>query len=359
MAVVSLQPGQSIQAAIDANPEGTTFQLASGVWHQQYIAPKSWDAFIGASDGSTVLDGDYVTPVLAHSGSGAVGVWLKDLTVQHYVPGFQAGVVHGVDGWTITDSTFQYNYGDGVDPGANSRIYGGHYLHNAGDGIQGWHADNLIIRGAEIAYNDTANLHLDDYAAGIKLVTSSNVDISYNYVHDNNGHGIWADLLATNWTIDHNWVYNNAGYGIQWEISDGVTISNNTVVGSQWTGIFIGEGANANIYGNNVTVPSEAPYPELAGGIIFQSMPRAGEVTTQNIQVHDNTVTYLGDIGVDGFRNYDGSVGGGNYAYNNHYYAATGAPHWEWGNHTPLDFNTYLSYVQDGSSTLDYGYYSF
>jgi hypothetical protein len=163
---------ESIQAAIDANPPVTTLQLSFGVWHQQYIAPKNRDAFIGASDGSTVLEGS-CNPVLAHSGSGAVGVWLKNLTVEHYVPGSQIGAVHAVDGWTNTDCTFQNNYDDGLDPAQHARL-SGNYLYNAGNGISGWHADNVIIRGAEIAYiayNDASHQHVDDYAAGIKLVT--------------------------------------------------------------------------------------------------------------------------------------------------------------------------------------------
>ena len=120
------------------------------------------------------------------------------------------------------------------------------------------------------------------------------------------------------------------------------------------------ESGGGEIYGNNVTVPSEAPYPFLSGGIILQSIPRSGEITTQNVHMHDNAVTFLGDIGANGWRDYGGSVGDGNYAYNNHYYAATAAPHWEWGNTVPLDFYTYLAtYGPDGNSTLKYGYYSF
>jgi hypothetical protein len=58
---VTLQPGQDIQAAVDANPEGTSFLLAKGVHRLQTIAPKTGNAFYGELDAScnrlTTLNG--------------------------------------------------------------------------------------------------------------------------------------------------------------------------------------------------------------------------------------------------------------------------------------------------------------
>src|ERR1051326_3461945 len=48
---VRISPGQSIQAAIDANPGGTTFTLLTGTHRlSTAIKPKSGDSFLGQDD---------------------------------------------------------------------------------------------------------------------------------------------------------------------------------------------------------------------------------------------------------------------------------------------------------------------
>ena len=54
---VVIGPGQSIQAAIDASPAGTTFTLAAGVWREQEFLARSGDQFIGDANGGTILSG--------------------------------------------------------------------------------------------------------------------------------------------------------------------------------------------------------------------------------------------------------------------------------------------------------------
>src|SRR5882724_10194081 len=61
---VTIQPGASIQAAINSNPPGTVFSLPAGVWHRQVIRPKPTDQFIGDPDGGTIFAGDDTTNVL-------------------------------------------------------------------------------------------------------------------------------------------------------------------------------------------------------------------------------------------------------------------------------------------------------
>jgi parallel beta-helix repeat protein len=44
---VVINPGDNIQAAVDANPTGTTFRMTAGVYSNQMVYPKEADAFIG------------------------------------------------------------------------------------------------------------------------------------------------------------------------------------------------------------------------------------------------------------------------------------------------------------------------
>jgi parallel beta-helix repeat protein len=52
---IAVAPGQSIQAAVDAAPAGSTFVIEAGVHTQQTVRPKSRDVFVG--DAGAVLSG--------------------------------------------------------------------------------------------------------------------------------------------------------------------------------------------------------------------------------------------------------------------------------------------------------------
>ncbi len=57
---VFILPGQSIQAAVDANPAGTTFYIKAGVHRLQQVKPKGGDRFIG--EPGAILSGAKVLP---------------------------------------------------------------------------------------------------------------------------------------------------------------------------------------------------------------------------------------------------------------------------------------------------------
>ena len=63
---IPINPGDSIQAAVDANPEVTTFILKAGIHREQHIIPKSGNTFIGELGGNgerlTILSGAKVLP---------------------------------------------------------------------------------------------------------------------------------------------------------------------------------------------------------------------------------------------------------------------------------------------------------
>src|SRR4051794_35004222 len=55
-AEISLSPGSNIQAAVNSNPEGTTFHLMAGMYRLQSVQPKNGDVFVGDSR-AAVLSG--------------------------------------------------------------------------------------------------------------------------------------------------------------------------------------------------------------------------------------------------------------------------------------------------------------
>jgi parallel beta-helix repeat protein len=62
-----IQPGASIQAAVDANPPGTAFLLKAGVHRMQQITPKSGNSFTG--EAGTVLSGARLLTGFTRSGT--------------------------------------------------------------------------------------------------------------------------------------------------------------------------------------------------------------------------------------------------------------------------------------------------
>ena len=64
---VELSPGDDIQAAVDANPPGTSFHLAAGLYRLQSIRPKDGDSFTGAK--GAVLNGARVLTDFGRSGA--------------------------------------------------------------------------------------------------------------------------------------------------------------------------------------------------------------------------------------------------------------------------------------------------
>ncbi|TAM84375.1 MAG: hypothetical protein EPN47_01950, partial [Acidobacteria bacterium] len=52
---IQLSPGDDIQAAINANPAGSTFTLAPGLYRMQSVVPKAGDVFSGQT--GAILDG--------------------------------------------------------------------------------------------------------------------------------------------------------------------------------------------------------------------------------------------------------------------------------------------------------------
>lgn len=64
---VTVTPAQSIQAAVDSYPEGTSFALQSGTWREQSIRPKNGDTFTGTT--GTILSGARVLSSWQPSGA--------------------------------------------------------------------------------------------------------------------------------------------------------------------------------------------------------------------------------------------------------------------------------------------------
>jgi parallel beta-helix repeat protein len=172
-------------------------------------------------------------------------------------------------------------------------------------------------------------------------------------VHDNHGTGLWCDNACAGAVIDGNTVVRNAYAGIMFEIASGVVIRNNVVNDNANMQIFISSSGEAEIRDNNVRVP-----PSAAHGILVQADPRPNAVTTQNVVIHHNTVTFKGPSlrgSGTGLRTFGGPVGAGNSSDRNAFFSESDR-HWYWSKPEVLNWQTYRSSRrQDASSSLSRG----
>lgn len=240
---VVLQPGDDLQAAVDANPEGTVFRLEPGTYRQQSLRPKSYQVFIGSrsEDGErlSVLDGEGITAE-AFDGLGARGVGIHGLVITGY-PGseYQDAAIDArhrglqdVDSpeWTIEDNEVR-EASIGIAASTRAVVRNNYVHHNRRYGITG-SGIGILIEGNELAFNRTDTDFSGGDSGATKFVLTDGLVLRENWVHDNQGNGLWVDINNINVVIEDNKVENNWWVGIFYEISYEGVIRNNQVSGN-------------------------------------------------------------------------------------------------------------------------------
>jgi parallel beta-helix repeat protein len=305
---IAIFPGQSIQAAVNANAPGATFIIKAGTHTRQSVIPKSGNSFIG--EPGAVLDGQGVGYAFSKGNAPyPSNVTIRGLKVTGYSPSMQSGTIdaggystaEGTSGWVIDWNEVSYNGEYGIRIGNGSRIANNNIHHNkrlnlAGSGI------NTVIVSNEIAFGNYLNAYNTNFeAGGTKFALNDGLVLQNNYVHDNVGVGIHVDEQNINTIIESNRIDRNGSEGIAIEISYKTTIRNNTVTNNGWAdprnrytyawnaGIGVHASPNVEIYGNTVS-------GNYAGIVAIQqdrSSDRGvyGAHLVQNLYVHDNVIT--------------------------------------------------------------------
>ena len=289
-------------------------------------------------------------------GGNAIGVVVQYITIEKYANYAQEGVLGGnrsVPGlgpnWTASNVQVCWNHGEGIQLGTGSRILKSNVHHNGQLGVGFYEAVGSTISETEIAFNNYAGYDPTWEAGGSKFYSTTNLEVSYNYVHDNNGTGIWSDYNNVGTMYEHNDVENNVRAGIKHEISYNATIRDNTLIGNgaastQWVGngqILIENSQNVEIYGNTMQVPA------ARGGIAFVNQANRGSgilgpYIAANNYAHNNTITYLGTKGMSGLEDDSSNHSAvGNLMDLDRYSAPASAwTYWLWPSPTRIDLPT-------------------
>ena len=342
---VPLGPGQSIQAAIDANPPGTTFELLKGVHRLTApIVPKSDDTVVGQDDailsGAQVLssfsqqDGRWVAfvqmPANPRSAAGGTPVCQPNAPRCVYPEDLffdGAPLRHAASVGAVGPGSFFNDYAAGaVYVGDDPR---GHMVELAttplairgngqravtlrhfvvekfaspaqrgavwGDGVGDWVVDDLTIRL--------------NHGTGLNFTSSTNVTISHCRLNRNGQQGLAVYDSERFAVTENELAYNNyAGYDSNWEAggakfswSRDLTVRGNFAHHNHGAGLWTDTDNKAVLYDGNTASDNadngifhEISYDAVIRRNITERNGKHGIVVdaSSNVEVYANTVRH-------------------------------------------------------------------
>jgi hypothetical protein len=265
----TISPGQSIQAAVNAYPGGTTFTLKAGVHRLQSVQPKAGDTFVGET--GAIMSGARLLTSFTRSGSYYVA---GGQTQQGYAGGVCAP---GFDGCKFPEQLF-------IDDRVLTRVSslsqvtsGKWYFDYGAD--KAYFVDNPSGHRVEISVNSYA-------FAG----SQANIMVKNLIVEKYANQTQWGAFLGTNttgWTLDGNEVRWNHGHGIA--VGSGWKVLRNKIHHNGQLGISSMSGqSNVLLDGNEIAYNNTAgfdPFWESGGGKFMKTT----NLTVRNNYVHHNT----------------------------------------------------------------------
>jgi len=219
---ITVQPGESIQAAIDRAPEGAVICLAEGEWEENIVIEKSITLRGEGAQRSVIRwakEGGIFSVVWIGS-AAEIQVHIERLTVTKgcWYPGI---IIWGSAQVTITESTVSKN--------------------SSGIEIGNW--AQATITGSTISENSFSGIVLADWAQA--TITGSIVSKNE-----------WDGIVLADWaraTITGSTISENGDYGITVVDSARGAISESTVSGNELGGIMLGASSQATITGSAVS----------------------------------------------------------------------------------------------------------
>jgi parallel beta-helix repeat protein len=217
---------------------------------------------------------------------------------------------------------------------------------------------HVLIKGNEIAFNNTGGYSVGEHAGGTKIIGgtagSSSIVFVRNRVHDNTGHGVWIDTNVRKVIIKKNTFENNSSGGVFYETSwDGV-IRNNALrnnaaefVGKScyWGAqIYLIDSQNAAVDGNTVVASNGAN--GICAVDIDRTTPGSTKVADLNVQDNVIKVRLSGTSGLIGRpASYDASANN-EFTSNSYYVTDRSKEAWAWSTY-PVAWRQWRGYGND------------
>jgi len=339
--------------------------LKSGSWYLDYTEDNSNKEKIILKDNAEIYLYDenypkniemglsrYAFGIDFETGIAASDVVFKNLVVEKYANLYQMGAIGNQmpgEGWLIENCEVRLNNSAGIRLGSKNVVKDNYVHHNGQIGIKGslewgystkggkWEEGDdpktwinsfvydAIVENNEISHNRLPNsgFNVGQEGGATKFAYTVNLTLRNNYVHDNNGFGLWTDIWNLNTLFQNNRCIYNSHAGIFHEISDAAVIINNEVRGNGWgvdndgsifgSQILISGSKNASVTNNTVYVDAGEQgimvLAEKRGVIKHSDKPflldtfydgQEYEQVAYNINVNNNKVYYLSSDGYSG-----------------------------------------------------------
>jgi parallel beta-helix repeat protein len=370
---VAVYPGQSIQAAVDANPAGTSFVLKAGTHVRQTVTPKNGDIFTG--EAGAVMDGQGATQFAfrGHNGSAWVNdVKIRSLEIKNYAPPAQNGAIwggndkaNGTQRWVLDQLNVHDSKYYGVRIGNHMQVLRSNLHHNATVNLGGV-ATGVLVDGVESAYGNNGCPNQPGFeAGGTKFASTDSLIVRNSFFHHNCGVGLWLDTDNRWYVLENNRSEDNYREGIAIEISYKGIIRNNSISRNGWpvdpfrangwgwdAGIGVHASPDVEVYGNTLV--------ENFRGIVGLQQNRGsgayGPYILQNFYVHDNTVTqrnggYAGALMQDTGDNAVFTSRNNRWVHNTYYLGSNATPYeFSNGGRTAAQWR---GYGQDGTGVFN------
>ena len=274
-------------------------QVRAGTFYADYAANA---IYLGSNPNGHAVE---MAKTPAAIESGAPGVTVRGLTIEHFASAPQAGALIAGPGWTVKANEVRWNKSVGLMlvKAAKTRVERNLVHHNGQLGLGQYSSAAATISSNVITSNNTDGFWIADWESGGIKSTRSSGTVSGNLIRDNKGVGMWADVADDGRVISGNKIQNNAADGIRYEISRNGLIENNTVTGNGFgtgrgsgTSLWDGGGINVNT-STNVRIRNNTVSGNV-NGISIQSRNRGdgpwGRYLLRNVQVTGNLVAMTG-----------------------------------------------------------------
>ena len=286
----------------DNKPLGRVAELEDvgpGTWYLDYDGHQ---AYFGDDPAGHTVEISLIPYAIKGASSK---VRIEGLDIEKYACEASDGAVdgRGTSGqmsrnWVVQNDVIRLNHGMGIRLGDAMQVLSNKIVQNGQLGVGGGGSDG-VVDGNEIAGNNYAGYDYGWEAGGSKFAFTHNLVVRNNYVHDNDGPGLWTDLENENTLYDHNHTASNREAGILHEVSYRAVIRNNVIENDGFSdlpktepwygaGIIVAASSDVEVYSNTVTncmngIVGTQPQRELSH--------KGTPYLLQNLNVHDNSIT--------------------------------------------------------------------
>lgn len=308
---ITVQPGESIQAAVDSAPEGAVICLAEGEWEEDLAVTRSV-TLRGSGVGRTRIKGQEVGwwPVIEIGDSREIEVWIEGIAIEEGNNGIwvrgssrvqlssvavEGNRQNGITIWDLADVTIvgstvatSRQHGLAISDSASVIITDSTIMHNGWSGIEGRGSAQVILSDSTVTGNGECGLFLQGASEitirestvrsavlGIGVSETAHAVIAGSLIEGGESGGIYLEDTAhamitvstiaggeslygitivgtAQASITHSVIADHWLHGISVWNSATVSIANSDVHGNTY-GIVLSGSAHATLVGNEIS----------------------------------------------------------------------------------------------------------